>query len=101
MQPNCSTLVLHAGRRRVDFEYVDAEFRDGVTKDEIDDVFWDGRDFELPPSDRGNNRAMYVGFTSKGRLIEVGVEFLSKTKVIVFHAMVATKPYQKRFEKDR
>jgi hypothetical protein len=37
---------------------------------------------------------MFVGFTMAGRLLEVGMEFVSDEREHVFHAMDATKRYR-------
>lgn len=78
-------------------EYLTDEFRDDVTADEALEVIEDGEDYPMTPSKRGNDRVMYVGWTSLGRLLEVGVEFMNKTQMQVFHAMEATKSYRKLF----
>lgn len=69
-----------------------------VTRQEVDQVL-DSRNlttrvFDLAPARNGNERAMFVGLTFQGRLIEVGVEAISDTDDHVFHAMDATKLYR-------
>ncbi len=69
-----------------------------VTRQEVDQVL-DSRNltthvFDLPPARNGNERAMFVGSTMEGRLIEVGVEAVSDKDEHVFHAMNATKQYR-------
>jgi hypothetical protein len=69
-----------------------------VTSQEADQVL-DSRNlttrvFDLPPARNGNERAMFVGMTLEGRLIEVGVETLNDTDEHVFHAMDVTKQYR-------
>lgn len=78
--------------------HLTANYRSGITNEEVEDAIFEGTEFELAPSDRGNDRLMYVGWTQAGRLIEVGVEFRSKTEWLVFHAMNATKQYVKRLK---
>ncbi len=68
-----------------------------VSRQEVDQVL-DSRNlsthvFDLPPARNGNDRAMFVGLTMGGRLMEVGVEVLSDIDEHVFHAMNATKQY--------
>ena len=72
-----------------------------LSKEQIIEVIDNGSDFDLAPSQRGNDRLMFVGFTHEGELGEVGVEFLSETKWHVFHAMPATKPYRELFGQKR
>ena len=69
-----------------------------VSRQEIDQVL-DSRNlttrvFDLAPARNGNERAMFVGLTLQGRLIEVGVEAVSDTNDHVFHAMAATQQYR-------
>ena len=69
-----------------------------VSHQEVDQVL-DSRNlttdvFDLSPARNGNERAMFVGLTMRGRLLEVGVEVFSDTDEHVFHAMTATKQYR-------
>ena len=69
-----------------------------VTRQEVDQVL-DSRNltsrvFDLAPARNGNERAMFVGLTLQGRLIEVGVEVVSDMDDHVFHAMDATQQYR-------
>lgn len=69
-----------------------------VTSQEVDQVL-DSRNlttriFDLAPARNGNERAMFVGLTLQGRLIEVGIEAVSDTDDHVFHAMDATQQYR-------
>jgi uncharacterized DUF497 family protein len=69
-----------------------------VTRQEVDQVL-DSRNlttrvFDLAPARNGNERAMFVGLTLEGRLLEVGVEAISDTDDHVFHAMNATPQYR-------
>jgi uncharacterized DUF497 family protein len=71
-----------------------------VAPQEADEVLAnDPLDFELTISCSGNDRVMFVGFTYAGRLLEVGVEYVSNYHEHVFHAMRATKSYRKEIEK--
>lgn len=71
-----------------------------VTVQEVDEAITNSLvSLELPPSRAGNNRVMFVGFTMDGRLLEVGVEYLSEYDEHVFHAMDATREYRKLFAK--
>ncbi len=70
-----------------------------VTCQEVDQVL-DSRNlttrvFDLAPARNGNERAMFVGLTLQGRLIEAGVEAISDTNEHVFHAMNATQQYRR------
>jgi hypothetical protein len=49
-------------------------------------------------SARGFERAMIVGFTNSGRLLEVGVELFLNDDLHYFHADDATKVYQRKYE---
>ncbi len=69
-----------------------------VSHREVDQVL-DSRNlstrvFDLPPVRNGNERALFVGLTMRGRLLEVGVEVLSALDEHIFHAMNATKQYR-------
>lgn len=52
------------------------------------------RVFDLVPARNGNERAMFVGLTLQGRLIEVGIETISDIDDHVFHALDATQQYR-------
>jgi uncharacterized DUF497 family protein len=76
--------------------------RHGVTEAEADEVVATGIWNELTSSERGNDRLMFVGFTSGGRLLEVGVEYFdSKNMEYVFHADDATRHYRALFKKGK
>lgn len=51
--------------------------KNGVTREEIKEVFFSDLSYaeELGPSARGNDRAMIIGWTFAGRILEVGVEY--------------------------
>jgi hypothetical protein len=73
--------------------------RHGVSPADADDVIATGIWEELAPSVRGNERLMFVGFTSNGRLLEVGVEYFDKKNLeYIFHADDATRYYRTIFK---
>lgn len=74
--------------------------RHGVTVQEADEVYATGCDFDLDPGSDGNDRLMVVGWTSAGRLLEVGIEYLPDGNEHIFHACAATTAYRELFEKD-
>jgi len=66
--------------------------RHKVLHSEVDEVLFSAIWEEIPPSERGNNRLMFVGFTAEGRLLEIGVEYFDdQDREHVFHAREATK----------
>ncbi|MBZ0185734.1 MAG: hypothetical protein K8F91_05725 [Candidatus Obscuribacterales bacterium] len=74
--------------------------KNGVSKDEIKQVFASDLSYaeDLEPSDRGNDRAMIIGWTYNGRVLEIGIEYFeSEDREHVFHAMDAGKAYKKEF----
>jgi hypothetical protein len=75
--------------------------RHGVTEQEVDEVYASGKDFDLAPSDAGNDRIMVVGWTANGRLLEIGIEYSPQGDEHIFHGNEATKEYQLLFEKDK
>lgn len=71
-----------------------------VTEEEVDEAISNSLvAVELPLSARLNNRVMLVGFTMEGRLLEVGVKYLTDEHEHFFHAMDATKEYRRLFAK--
>jgi uncharacterized DUF497 family protein len=84
-------------------KYLEAELaRHGVTPKDADFVLrspitvWD----DMGPSERGNDRLMFVGFDSQGRLLEVAVEYFDEEDIeLVFHGDDATPQYRKLFER--
>lgn len=56
---------------------------------------------DLKPSERGNDRVMWVGFTFNLRLLEIGIEYLPAGNEYVFHAMDATTQFRQEFEQQR
>lgn len=76
--------------------------KNGITHEEIEQVFQSDLTFaeEMDPSERGNDRAMIIGWTHDGRLLEVGIEYFEKEeREHVFHAMDAGRAYRKQFER--
>ena len=67
---------------------------------DIDEVMASGIWEEMPPSIHGNSRLMFIGFTSSGRLLEVGVEYFDyEDREHVFHTNDATSHHKQVFEK--
>jgi uncharacterized DUF497 family protein len=52
-------------------------YKHDINHDEILEVFESDLSFaiELRPSDRGNDRAMIVGWTYSRRILEIGIEY--------------------------
>lgn len=55
-------------------------------------------DFELPFGSNGNLRVMFVGYNLAGRLLEIGVEFISELTAYVFHAQAISPRYRRIYE---
>ncbi len=70
--------------------------RHGVSPGDVDEAMATGIWEELPSSERGNDRLMFIGFTASGRLLEVGVEYFDDMEH-VFHANDATNHYRHIF----
>jgi hypothetical protein len=71
-----------------------------INRSEVDDILDETSvsiECALPPSKRGNDRIMLVGFTSLGRLLEIGLEFFEDS-IHVFHANDATQEFRIQFE---
>jgi uncharacterized DUF497 family protein len=84
-------------RTTYNFESLD---RHGVSVGDADDVLMSDTWKEMPPTERGNERLMFVGFTSNGRLIEAGVEYFDdEDREHVFHANDVTDHYKQVFER--
>jgi hypothetical protein len=74
--------------------------RHRVTTADADEVIATGTWDELTPSECGNDRLMFVGFTSEGGLLEIGVEYFDNEDIeYVFHASDATRHYRTLFKK--
>jgi len=74
----------------------------GATCAEIKEVFESDLSFtvDLEPSKRGYDRMMVIGWTYKGRILEVGVELIEVgDREHIFHAMDAGKQYRREFER--
>jgi uncharacterized DUF497 family protein len=72
--------------------------RHNTTTAEIDEVLNDSRTIwlDLGVSRDGNDRLMFIGLTSLGRALEIGVELIGEDEY-VFHAMDAGEHYLKEF----
>ena len=72
--------------------------RHNATTTEIDEVLNDSRTIwlDLGVSRDGNDRLMFIGLTSTGRALEIGVELIGEDEY-VFHAMDAGEHYLKEF----
>lgn len=76
--------------------------KNGVSQIEVQGVFGSDLTFaeDLEPSGRGNDRAMIIGWTQSGRILEIGVEYFeTEDREHVFHAMDAGKKYKDAFLK--
>ena len=78
-------------------------FRHGVSKDEVEEVLADPatEEFALEPSNQGNYRVMYVGFTIWGRLLEVGIECIHSPNQVflhIFHANKVSRQFRSLFK---
>jgi uncharacterized DUF497 family protein len=74
----------------------------GITPEQVDEVATAPMtiECEMSPSVQGNQRIMLVGFTSCGRLLEVGIEFFHyESRIHFFHATDANKHYKLEFER--
>ncbi len=72
--------------------------RHGVSQAEALEVLADDltKAMDFGESKNGNPTVMYVGYTKKERLLEVGVEFLESAEHI-YHARVATRNYVRAY----
>lgn len=74
--------------------------KNGVSRVEVQEVFASDLSYaeDLDPSDRGNDRAMVIGWTYAGRILEIGIEYFeTEDREHVFHGMDAGKAYKKDF----
>lgn len=75
--------------------------KNGVTRAEVQEVFASDLSFaeDLEPSNRGNDRAMVIGWTQSGRILEIGIEYFEdEDREHIFHGMDAGKDYKKEFK---
>lgn len=82
-------------------------FKHGKTREDIEFLYasylteW----FDNGVSQRGNERAMLVGFDSNGNLMEVALELITLAdgtdEEYFYHAMTATPEWQQRYEEKR
>ncbi len=81
--------------------YEDENLRkNGVSRIEVQEVFASDLSFaeDLEPSGRGNDRAMVIGWTQSGRILEIGIEYFeTEDREHIFHAMDAGKGYKEAF----
>jgi hypothetical protein len=75
--------------------------RHGITEQEADEVYATGKDYDMEPSNSGNDRIMLVGWTSGVRLLEIGVEYMPHGHDHIFHTSDATKFYRELFEREK
>lgn len=85
------------------YRYIDKSLKKhGMTRADVNEVLAASnpttRDFDMELSADDNLRIMFVGFNLAGRLLEVGVEFLSENEAIVFHAQVVSPEYRQYYE---
>jgi len=75
--------------------------RHDVSTDEIKEVLRSPLTVvvDLEPSNHGNYRVMWVGFTFNLRVLEIGIEYMPNDQEHIFHAMDATKQYRQELEK--
>lgn len=84
---------------RITYNFESLE-RHGISQIDSDEVLASGIWEEMPPSERSNARLMFIGFTSGGRLLEVGVEYFNdEDREHIFHANDATTHHRIVFEK--
>lgn len=85
-----------------DTTYEDSQLaKHEVTRSEIQQVFASELTYaeDLDPSVRGNTRAMIIGWTYEGRILEIGIEYFEdEDREHIFHAMDAGKKYKNDFE---
>jgi uncharacterized DUF497 family protein len=75
--------------------------KNGVSRAEVQEVFASELSFaeDLSPSDRGNDRAMVIGWTHAGRILEIGIEYFEdEDREHIFHGMDAGKTYKQTFK---
>ncbi len=86
---------------RVTYVYENLK-RHNVTTREIDEVFESDLTIamDMPANTHGNSRAMIIGWTLKGRLLEIGIEYFDlEDREHVFHAMNACSKHRREFER--
>ena len=83
--------------------YLDSEWAErNITRKDIDYVLRSPVWEDMGPSHRGNDRLMFVGFDSSGRLLEVGLEYINDEDVeFIFHANYATPQYENLYTRSR
>jgi hypothetical protein len=89
--------------------FADSAFDHGKTEEEILFVYASPSTEWFPngTSDRGNERAMLVGFDMNGNLFEAALELMpgengeDEDEEYFYHAMTATPDWQKKYERRR
>ena len=89
--------------------FADSAFYHGKTKEEIEFVYASASTEWFPngKSNRGNERAMLVGFDINGILFEAGLELIpgetteDEDEEYFYHAMTATPEWQREYERRR
>ncbi len=69
---------------------------------EVDELATAGNtiECEMPPSNRGNERLMLIGFTNNGRLLEIGIEFFyDEDRMHIFHGNDCNKHYEQEYRR--
>lgn len=81
-----------------DFVFEKSAFKHGFTERDMLQVINDqfGGSYEMPPSNKGNDRTMFVGLAADINVdLEVGVEYRGENRHI-FHARKAKKETKRR-----
>lgn len=88
-------------------QFAPEAFEHGKTQEEIEFIYasflteWFPNGF----SNRGNERAMIVGFDPNGNLMEAALELIQgsdgEDEELFYHAMTATPEWQKRYREKR
>ncbi len=98
----CHCLYYNKGQAiamRLSFEEQNLDKHD-VTLAEVKEVLESDLSYaeDLDPSDRGHDRAMIIGWTFSGRILEIGIEYFDDIdEEHIFHAMDAGKQYKREF----
>lgn len=87
----------------MEYSYNDKNLnRHGVSRSDVKEVLEidniSRRDFDMSLSKRENLRSMFVGYNFAGRMLEVGVEFISEERARVFHGQTVSPRYRKLYE---
>lgn len=95
--------MVQSGYKEVNYEYnQDSLDRHKVSRADVNEVLANSnittRDFDLSLGQNDELRLMFVGYNLSGRLLEVGVEFVSEVKAYIFHAQTVSPKYRKCYE---